>query len=128
MTVRTLCWLNTRSTATASGRCSAIQASTARSMASSRAPMSSSGGVRDHADVDERQRAARGALDHAEAAAGQAGVDPEHPHVAPPLWSEHMFGTNVPATQPTTRQRRTARPFRRVPPATYPDVACVNEG
>ena len=44
--VRTLCWLNTRSTATVSGRYSVIQRSTSCSMASRRAAMSSSASVR----------------------------------------------------------------------------------
>src|SRR6266704_266021 len=45
ITVRTLCWLNTRSTATASGRCSVSQRSSSASSASSRPAMSSPGGV-----------------------------------------------------------------------------------
>src|SRR5262249_24063659 len=44
--VRTLCWLNTRSTATTSGRCSASQCSTVSATSTSLAPRSSSGGVR----------------------------------------------------------------------------------
>jgi len=36
----------------------------------------------DHTDADQAQRTARGALDHAQAAPGQAGVDPEHAHGA----------------------------------------------
>ncbi len=46
ITVRTLCWLNTRSTATASGWCSVSQRSISTSRASSRAAMSAEGGVR----------------------------------------------------------------------------------
>src|SRR6201994_109195 len=46
ITVRTLCWLNTRSTATASGWCSVSQASNCSSRASSRRLISSSAGVR----------------------------------------------------------------------------------
>src|ERR1017187_2519244 len=46
MTVRTLCWLNTRSTATASGRYSASQESISTSSASSRAARSSPASVR----------------------------------------------------------------------------------
>src|SRR5918999_791592 len=43
MTVRTLCWEKTRSTATASGRRSSSRASRSRSSSTSRVPMSSSG-------------------------------------------------------------------------------------
>ncbi len=46
MTVRTLCWLNTRSTATTSGRSCSIQPSTASPMPSSRAATSALAGVR----------------------------------------------------------------------------------
>ena len=46
ITVRTLCWLNTRSTATNSGRCSSSHSSMPRSMATSRWPSSASAGVR----------------------------------------------------------------------------------
>lgn len=46
ITVRTLCWLKTRSTATASGRCSSSHASRPRSISTSRWPMSASAGVR----------------------------------------------------------------------------------
>ena len=45
ITVRTFCWLNTRSTATASGRHASSQASISVSIASSRAAMSSSADV-----------------------------------------------------------------------------------
>ena len=46
ITVRTLCWLNTRSTATVSGRYSVSQRSISSSIASSRAAMCSSASVR----------------------------------------------------------------------------------
>lgn len=46
MTVRTLCWLNTRSTATNSGRCSSSQRSMPCSTATRRCPNSASLGVR----------------------------------------------------------------------------------
>ena len=46
ITVRTLCWLNTRSTATVSGRYSVSQRSISSSIASSRAAMSWSASVR----------------------------------------------------------------------------------
>ncbi len=46
MTVRTLCWLNTRSTATASGRWASSHSSIPRSTASRRAGISASGVVR----------------------------------------------------------------------------------
>src|SRR3954470_4636713 len=46
MTVRTLCWLKTRSTATTSGRSCSIQPSTASQTPSSRAARSAPGGVR----------------------------------------------------------------------------------
>ena len=45
ITVRTLCWLNTRSTATLSGRCSASRSASDRSRCSSRAARSSPGSV-----------------------------------------------------------------------------------
>ena len=46
ITVCTLCWANTRSTASAVGRCSVIQASTVSSITSNRREMSRSGAVR----------------------------------------------------------------------------------
>ncbi|CAM5230159.1 hypothetical protein SVIOM74S_07045 [Streptomyces violarus] len=46
ITVRTLCWLKTRSTATNSGRCSSSHCSMPRSMATRRWPRSASAGVR----------------------------------------------------------------------------------
>lgn len=46
ITVRTLCWANTRSTATYSGRCSSSHSSMPRSMATSRCPSSASDAVR----------------------------------------------------------------------------------
>lgn len=46
ITVRTLCWAKTRSTATRSGRCSSSQLSTPCSTSSSRGPISASAGVR----------------------------------------------------------------------------------
>ena len=38
------------------------------------------GGGAEHVDVDQVQRSADAAVDHAHAAAGQPGVDPEHAH------------------------------------------------
>ena len=46
ITVRTLCWLNTRSTATTSGRCRAIQRSTSSPTASRRVASGASAAVR----------------------------------------------------------------------------------
>ncbi len=46
MTVRTLCWLNTRSTATASGRCRSIHSSSPASIATSRCATGRSDAVR----------------------------------------------------------------------------------
>jgi len=46
ITVRTLCWLNTRSTATTSGRWSRIQRSTTSPTRSNRSPTGTSAGVR----------------------------------------------------------------------------------
>ena len=50
ITVRTLCWLKTRSTATASGRTSSSHCSMPASMPTSRAPSSSSAGGADDSD------------------------------------------------------------------------------
>ena len=59
MTVRTLCWLNTRSTATTSGRCSTIAASIPCSSRCRRRAMSRSAGVRTTPTSTERERSVR---------------------------------------------------------------------
>jgi len=43
----------------------------------------------DHVDRNTADRAARSAVDHAEPAPGQTGVDPEYPHAL--LLAEHQF-------------------------------------
>ena len=53
-------------------------------MLTSRSAIGSVRAGADHAHVDHRQRAADAAVDHADAAPGEAGVDAEHAH-APPL-------------------------------------------
>ena len=80
MTVRTLCWLNTRSTATTSGANRAIAAVIASAWASSRDPISAAAVGADHLDVHGAQRASGSAVDHTDAAAGHARVDTEHAH------------------------------------------------
>ncbi len=94
ITVRTLCWLNTRSTATASGRCAATSSPSAPVEArAAGAPMSSSAGVRTTSTATSVQRPAGRAVDHADAAPGQAGVDAEHAHAASSRRPEQSFDT-----------------------------------
>ena len=83
----------TRSTATASGAYSSSQASMPLSIVTSRCGDREVGRGAQHVDVDQAQRPADGALDHAQAAAGQAGVDPEHAHarLLPRRVSEQVF-------------------------------------
>ncbi len=80
MTVRTLCWLNTRSTATASGWSRSIAWARPAAMASSRSATSSVGGVRITRTSTRRGRPARDPFDDADAAARESRVDPEHAH------------------------------------------------
>ena len=85
MTVRTLCWLKTRSTATASGAVPVEPgARSASSMSSSR---SAERRVRTGSRAPRRRPATAGRptspVDHADTAAGQAGVDPEDAHGQP---------------------------------------------
>ncbi len=85
ITVRTLCWLNTRSTATTSGAKRAIAAVTASNWASSLAPISPPASVRTTSTCTAASAAPGSPVDHADAAAGHAGVDTEHAHASTPL-------------------------------------------
>jgi len=96
ITVRTFCWLNTRSTATVSGRYSVSQRSISASMASSLVAMSSSAAVR------------------ITPTATRAGGRPGTPSTTP---SPHLVR---PGSTPNTRGiaqllllAQTSRPFRR---------------
>ena len=82
ITVLTLCWLNTRSTATASGRCSSIHClEPGLDLAQPLLVGRSARGAYD-AHVDHAQRPADRPLDDADTAPGQPGVDAEHAHAA----------------------------------------------
>ena len=99
MTVRTLCWLKTRSTATTSGRCSSSHALDAvgRRASSRRSSAIVRRGAHD-ADATQRDRPAGRHVDHADAAAGQPGIDAEHPHgLSHPASCEHPFGRPNPS-------------------------------
>ena len=97
MTVDTLCWLNTRSTATASGE---ADPATPRARFPA-APDGRRGTRRPVCGRCRRRRVVvvRLALDCPEPTAGQAGIDAEHAHVPPSCslqlrpMSEHLFGT-----------------------------------
>ena len=84
----------TRSTATASGRCSSSQASMPFSMLTSRWATGRSAEVRTTPTSTSRQRSPGLALDHADAAPGQPGVDAEHAHEVT-LPSEQLFGRHA---------------------------------
>ena len=73
----------TRSTATASGRYSSSQASRPFSMVTSRSATGRCALVRSTLTSTMRQRSPERSLDHADPAAGQAGVDAEHAHGGP---------------------------------------------
>ena len=85
ITVRTLCWLKTRSTATTSGRCRRSSARPRR-----RPPAGASRAARRPGCGRRRRRRSgprgrrRPAVDHAEPAPGQPRVDAEHPHPRSP--------------------------------------------
>ena len=49
----------------------------------SRSATGTSRGGAQHVDVDQGERSTDRPVDHAQAAAGQAGVDPEHAHEQP---------------------------------------------
>ena len=106
ITVRTLCWLNTRSTATNSGRCSSSHSLDA--LLDGDEPVGRARrrrGAHD-ADAEHRQRAARDALDDADAAPGQPRVHAEHPHDRPSRLADSL--SPVPAgyrLAPTTPRR-----------------------
>ena len=107
ITVRTLCWAKTRSTATTSGRWSSTQASIVR-LEGEQAIGDVGVGRRAYvSDRDHVQRTSRIALDHAQTAAGQTGVNPEHAHDRSSR-DEHLFGTVVagPDLRAPTRRAR----------------------
>ena len=91
MTVRTLCWLNTRSTATASGRRRSIHSSSPGLDRDQPLRDRQVGRGADHADADQGQGPADVTVDHADAAPGQPRVDPQHAHCETPRSSEHLF-------------------------------------
>ena len=84
ITVCMLCWAKTRSIATAVGRCSVIQASTACSISDQPAGGVELGRGAHHVDRDQPRLAAGHTVDHAETAPGQTRVDAEHPHAITP--------------------------------------------
>ncbi len=114
----------TRSTATASGACSSSQASMPCSIVTSRSATGSSALVRSTLTSTSVSGRPTDALDHAQAAAGQAGVDPEHPHdhrlPGPNTCSDHV-GRAL-AHRVSTRRSRLAGSATRLarPPLTRP--------
>ncbi len=80
ITLCRLCWLNTRSTASTSGEVASTRSRTRLAITRSRSGRGAEAGRDDDLDVAQGQRAARGALDQAQPAPGQARVDTEYEH------------------------------------------------
>ena len=74
------------------------------------------GGAQD-VDVDQPQRPTHVALDHAHAAPGQPGVDPQHAHAVSPS-SEHLFARHA---IPRDRRSDDTRTRRRLAESSYDD-------
>ena len=63
------------------------------------------------AHVDQRQRATDRAVDHADAAPGQPGVDPQHAHASPPGGRPNTCSPTLAVTDGHSGQRRARRRF-----------------
>ena len=87
--VRTLYWLNTRSTATTSGRCRSSHSSTASATREQPGGQLGVGRRADHADRHGSHGPPDPAVHDGDAAPGQPGVHPQHAHRT--LSREHQF-------------------------------------
>ena len=112
ITVRTLCWLKTRSTATASGRCSSSQASMPRSISHSRWRQVRSGGVRTTPTATSAAAGGRPSPRRRRGRSGSGRGRRRARACSPASSSEHLFGPTLAEAGPhpahDTRRRTAA--------------------